>query len=114
MNYLVVLEAGWIVENVEDIDDAISIAISEAGDMLNPDKDYVEVSLGYMNCPACSEAFESACIFGGTALVGLVFEINIYNADNKDHARKIARKEVGERLEGVRLDISEVIEKEEE
>lgn len=115
MDYMVVLEGAWIVEDVDDVDDALSVAVSEAGSQLNDaGKDYVEVELGYLNCPACGEPFDSACVFASTALVGLVFEIDIYNADSKDHARKIAKKEVGQAVSGVPLEVVDVVEKEEE
>lgn len=113
MDYQVALEAGWVVTDVDDIDDAISVAVSEAGKQLNPDKDYVEVEIGYMNCPACGEPFDSVAVFGGTALVGLVFELTIYDADSEDHAKKIATKEVGESVD-VNLEVADVREKEEQ
>lgn len=112
-DYTVVLEGAWIVEDVDDIEDAVSVAVSEAGKSLNPDKDYVEVEVGLMNCPACSEAFDAACMFAGTALVGLVFEINVYNVESEDHASKIAKQEVGEAMPDVPLEVVDVFEKEE-
>ena len=42
-NYLVAMEAAWLVRDVEDIDDAIGVAVSEAGKRLNQkDKEYVD------------------------------------------------------------------------
>ena len=111
-DYTVVLEGAWLVEDVEEIEDAVSVAVSEAGKRLNPDKDYVEVEVGLMNCPACGEAFDSACMFAGTALVGLVFEINVYNVETEDHASKIAKQEVGEAIPDVPLEVVDVFEKE--
>ncbi|MDY7083090.1 MAG: DUF555 domain-containing protein, partial [Halobacteria archaeon] len=68
-NYTVVLAGAWIVDDVDNVDDAISVAVSEAGKKLNPDKDYVEVEIGYSNCPACGEEFDAALSFAGKALV---------------------------------------------
>ncbi|MFW5983671.1 MAG: DUF555 domain-containing protein [Halobacteria archaeon] len=113
MDYTVALEGAWIVEDVEDIEDAVSVAVSEAGKRLNPDKDYVEVEIGLMDCPACGEAFDAVCMFAGTALVGLVFEINVYNVETDDHAAKIAKQEVGEALTDTPLEVVDVTEKEE-
>jgi len=112
-DYTVALEGAWIVEDVDDIEDAISVAISEVGKKLNPDKDYVEVELGLLDCPACGEPFDSACMFAGTALVGLVFEINVYNVDGPSHAEKIAKQEVGESLPDTPLEVADVFEKKE-
>jgi uncharacterized protein (UPF0212 family) len=113
MDYTVALEGAWMVEDVDDIEDAVSVAVSEAGKRLNPDKDYVEVEIGLMDCPACGEAFDAACMFAGTALVGLVFEINVYNVETEDHAAKIAKQEVGEALTDTPLEVVDVSEKEE-
>lgn len=113
MDYEVALEAGWVVSDVDDVDDAISVAISEAGKQLNPEKDYVEVDLGFMNCPACGEPFDSVALFGGTGLVGLVFEITIYDVDTEQHAKKIATEEVGESVD-INLEVAEIREVESE
>ena len=113
MDYTVALEGAWTVEDVDEIEDAVSVSVSEAGKRLNPDKDYVEVEIGLMDCPACGEAFDAACMFAGTALVGLVFEINVYNVETEDHAAKIAKQEVGEALTDTPLEVVDVSEKEE-
>ena len=112
-DYTVALEGAWMVEDVEEMEDAVSVAVSEAGKRLNPEKDYVEVEMGLMNCPACGEAFDSACMFAGTALVGLVFEINVYDVESEDHAAKIAKQEVGEAMPDIPLEVVDVFEKEE-
>ncbi|QLG62322.1 DUF555 domain-containing protein [Halorarum salinum] len=113
-NYLVVLEAAWLVRDVEDIDDAIGVAVSEAGKRLNQqDKEYVEVDVGATGCPACGEPFDSAFIAASTSLVGLMLEIEIFNADGEEHASRIAKSEVGGALRDVPLDVVEVIETEE-
>jgi hypothetical protein len=51
-------------------------------------------------------------MFAGTALVGLVFEINVYNVETEDHASKIAKQEVGEAIPDVPLEVVDVFEKE--
>ena len=105
-NYLVALEAAWLVRDVEDIDDAIGVAVSEAGRRLNEaDKEYVEVNVGGTPCPACGEQFDSAFIAAGTALVGLSLEIEIYNADSEEHASRIAKSEIGGALRDIPLEI---------
>jgi uncharacterized protein (UPF0212 family) len=113
-NYLVAMEAAWLVRDVEDIDDAIGVAVSEAGKRLNDqDKEYVEVDVGVTGCPACGEPFDSAFIAADTALVGLLLEIDIFNADGEEHASRIAKSEVGGALRDVPLSVIEVIETEE-
>jgi hypothetical protein len=110
-DYLVAMEAAWLVRDVDDIDDAIGVAVSEAGKRLNEmDKEFVEVDVGSTPCPACGEPFDSAFIAAGTALVGLFLEIDVYNADGETHATRIAKSEVGGALRDVPLDVIEVVE----
>jgi uncharacterized protein (UPF0212 family) len=115
MNYLVAMEAAWLVRDVEDIDDAIGVAVSEAGKRLNEaDMDYVEVEVGATGCPACGEPFDSAFIAADTALVGLVLEMDVFNAESTEHAQRIAKSEIGGALRDVPLKVIEVIETEED
>jgi uncharacterized protein (UPF0212 family) len=110
-NYLVAMEAAWLVRDVEDVDDAIGVAVSEAGKRLNQqDMDYVEVEVGATPCPACSEPFDSAFIAAGTSLVGLLLEMKVFNAESEEHAARIAKSEVGGALRDVPLSIVETIE----
>jgi uncharacterized protein (UPF0212 family) len=106
MNYLVVMEAAWLVRDVEDIDDAIGVAISESGKRLNQeDMDYVEVDVGATFCPACGEPFDSAYVAADTALVGLELEIEVFNAESEEHAQRIAKSDVGGALKDVPLKV---------
>jgi len=111
MNYLVAMEAAWLVRDVEDIDDAIGVAVSEAGKRLNESEmDYVEVEVGATGCPACGEPFDSAFIAADTALVGLVLEMKVFNAESTEHAQRIAKSEIGGSLRDVPLKVIETIE----
>jgi uncharacterized protein (UPF0212 family) len=109
-DYLVVMEAAWLVRDVEAIDDAIGVAVSEAGKRLNDqDLDYVEVEVGATPCPACSEPFDSAFIAAETALVGLVLELTVFDAESEEHANRIAKSDVGGALRDVPISIVETI-----
>jgi uncharacterized protein (UPF0212 family) len=111
-NYKVVLEAAWLVRDVKSVDDAMSVAISEAGKRLNPRMDYVEVEVGATFCPFCGEPFDSAFVVAGTGLVGLMLEMRVFNAESKEHAERIAKKEIGKALRDVPLKIVEISETE--
>ncbi len=114
-NYLVAMEAAWLVRDVEDVDDAIGVAVSEAGKRLNEmDKEYVEVDAGATPCPACGEPFDSAFIAASTALVGLLLELEVYNAEGEKHASRIAKSEVGGALRDVPLQVIDVVELDED
>jgi len=114
-NYEVAMEAAWLVRDVEETDDAIGVAVSEAGKRLNEtDKQYVEVEPGVTGCPACGEPFDAAFLAANTALVGLLLEIDVFNADSEEHAERIAKSEVGGALRDVPLSVVETIEYEDE
>lgn len=108
-DYNVVLQAGWIVKKAKSVEDAINIAIAEAGKKLNPDLSFVRVDVGGIECPKCGETFKSALLISKTALVGLVFEMKVFNAESEEHAIKIARSEIGKRMPNVPLEVLEVV-----
>jgi uncharacterized protein (UPF0212 family) len=115
MNYRVVLEAAWLVHDVDNVDDAIGVAVSEAGKRLNNEEmDYVEVEVGYTNCPACGEPFDSAFVAADTALVGLTLELDVFNAESTEHAQRIAKSDIGGALRDVPLEIIDTVELDDE
>jgi uncharacterized protein (UPF0212 family) len=100
---------------VPDIDDAIGVAVSEAGKRLNEkEMDYVEVEVGFTDCPACGEPFDSAFVAADTALVGLVLEMDVFNAESEEHAQRIAKSDIGGALRDVPLKIVDTVETGEE
>jgi uncharacterized protein (UPF0212 family) len=110
-DHLVAMEAAWLVRDVSEVDDAIGVAVSEAGKRLNEsDLDYVEVGVGATPCPACGEPFDSVFVAADTALVGLQLEMEVYNVDSDEHARRVAKKEVGSALRDVPLTIIDCVE----
>jgi len=111
MNYRVVLEAAWLVHDVDNIDDAIGVAVSEAGKRLNQEEmEYVEVEVGFTNCPACGEPFDSAFIAADTSLVGLILEMDVFNVESEEHAQRIAKSDIGGALKDVPLTVIETVE----
>ncbi|PSP49467.1 hypothetical protein BRC67_11040 [Halobacteriales archaeon QH_3_68_24] len=98
MNCRVVVEAAVPVYDVETADEAVRIAISKTGEMLNPDLNYVEINMGERSCPHCGEEFEPAFIAADESLVALELEMTVFNVEREEHAARIARKEIGQRL----------------
>jgi hypothetical protein len=110
-----VLEAAWLVRDVDNVDDAIGVAVSEAGKRLNSEEmDYVEVEVGFTNCPACGEPFDSAFVAADTALVGLILELDVFNAESVEHAQRIAKSDIGGALRDIPLEIIDTAELDEE
>ncbi|MDD2777981.1 MAG: DUF555 domain-containing protein [Methanocellales archaeon] len=110
MDYYVTLEAAWLVRDVESVNDAMSIAVSEAGKRLNPKLDYVDIEVGSTTCPACEEELDSVFQSANTALVGLTLGIKVFNAESDEHASRIAKTVIGKALKNVPLQVIDVIE----
>jgi uncharacterized protein (UPF0212 family) len=72
--------------------------------------EYVEVDVGYTDCPACGEPFDSAFVAADTALVGLILEMQVFNAESEEHAQRIAKSDIGGALTDVPLKILDTIE----
>jgi uncharacterized protein (UPF0212 family) len=104
----VVVEAAIPVYDVETADEAVRIAISKTGEMLNPDLNYVEIDMGARSCPHCGEALEPAFVAADESLVSLELEMTVFNVEREEHAARIARKEIGQRLENIPLEVVEI------
>ncbi len=107
-NYIVTLEAAWLVKSVDSVEDAMNIAISEVGKQLNPDLNFVEIEVGSTNCPACGEVFDSVFMAAGYALVGILLEMKVYDAETEEHAARIAKSTIGKALQSTPLDVVDV------
>ena len=107
MDCRVVVEAAVPVYDIETSDEAIRIAISKTGEMLNPDLNYVEINMGSRTSPSGDEMLP-AFIAADEALVALELEMTVFNVDQEEHASRIARKEIGQRLENVPLKVLSV------
>ncbi|QHS18230.1 DUF555 domain-containing protein [haloarchaeon 3A1-DGR] len=104
MDCRVVVEAAVPVYDVETVDEAVRIAISKTGEMLNPDLNYVEIDMGTRTTPD-GEELPPAFIAADEALVALELEMTVFNVDREEHASRIARKEIGQRLRDVPLKV---------
>jgi uncharacterized protein (UPF0212 family) len=107
MDCRVVVEAAVPVYDVANEDEAIRIAISKTGEMLNPDLNYVEIDMGSRVSPS-GEELPPAFVAADEALVALELEMTVFNVERHEHASRIARKEIGQRLENIPLKVLEV------
>lgn len=108
-DYLVVLQAAWSVKKAKSPEDAMNIAVAEAGKRLNPDLDFVKIDVGDTACPKCNSPLKAVFMVAGMALVGLILEMKVFNAKNEEHAAKIAKYEIGKRMPRIPLEVLEVI-----
>ncbi len=95
------------VYDVETPDEAIRIGISKTGEMLNPDLNYVEIDMADRTSPS-GEELPPAFIAADEALVALELEMTVFNVEREEHASRIARKEIGQRLENIPLEVIEI------
>ena len=107
MDCRVVVEAAVPVYDVETADEAVRIGISKTGEMLNPDLNYVEIEMGTRTSPS-GEELEPAFIVADEALVALELEMTVFNVEREEHAARIARTEIGQRLEQIPLEVLEI------
>ncbi|MFC5973165.1 DUF555 domain-containing protein [Halomarina salina] len=108
MDCRVFVEAAVPVYDVGTADEAVRIAISKTGDMLNPDLNYVEISMGERHCPHCEEELEPAFVAADEGLVSLELEMTVFNVQDEQHASRIARKEIGQRMRNIPLEVLRV------
>lgn len=116
MDCSVVVEAAVPVYDVATGDEAIRIGISKTGEMLNPDLSYVEINVRDRPCPHCGEPTDPAFVAADEGLVALELEMVVFNVEREEHASRIARKEIGQRLQDIPLTVLgvEVLEEDEE
>ena len=107
MDCRVVVEAAVPVYDVETADEAVRIAVSKTGEVLNPDLNYVEIEMGSRTSPS-GEELPPAFIAADEGLVALELEMDVFNVDRAEHASRIARKEIGQRLRNIPLKVLDV------
>jgi uncharacterized protein (UPF0212 family) len=107
MDCRVAVEAAVPVYDVGSADEAVRIAISKTGEMLNPDLSYVEIDTGSRTSPA-GEELPPAFVAADEALVALELSMDVFNVERAEHASRIARKEIGQRLRNIPLKVLEV------
>ncbi|MFC6771633.1 DUF555 domain-containing protein [Halorubrum pallidum] len=104
MDCRVVVEAAVPVYDVETPEEAVRIAISKTGQMLNPDLNYVEIETGSRRTPSGEERVP-AFVAADEALVALELQMDVFNVDRTEHASRVARKEIGQRLRNIPLKV---------
>jgi len=107
MDCRVVVEAAVPVYDVGTADEAVRIAISKTGEMLNPDLSYVEIDTGTRTSPG-GEELPPAFVAADEALVALELSMDVYNVERAEHASRVARKEIGQRLRNIPLTVVDV------
>ncbi|ADG13247.1 DUF555 domain-containing protein [Methanocaldococcus infernus] len=109
-NYHVTLQAAYIVRNIDDVEDAISVAISQIGKTLNKaGLNYVDIDIGLTVCPKCGELIDCVLVVARTALVGVLLSMKVFNAESEEHAIRIAKATIGKVLKDIPLEPVDVV-----
>ncbi|MFB6220894.1 MAG: DUF555 domain-containing protein [Halolamina sp.] len=103
MDCRVVLEAAVPVYDVATPEAAVAAAVSKVGDLLSPEMDYVDVEARSQRSPRGAE-IPPATVAAGEGLVAIELGMTVYDVENEEHALRIARAEIGKRLEGIPLE----------
>lgn len=103
MDCRVVLEAAVPVSDVATPEAAVGAAISKLAGMLNPEMKYVDIDPRDQRSPRGAEV-PPATVAAGEGLVALELGMRVYDVENEEHAVRIARSEIGQRLKGIPLE----------
>lgn len=103
MDCRVVLEAPVSVSNVATPEAAVGAAISKLAGMLNPEMQHVDIDPRDQRSPRGAQ-LPPATVAAGEGLVALELGMTVYDVENEEHAVRIARSEIGRRLEGIPLE----------
>lgn len=107
-DYHVTLEAAWLVRDIQSENDAIGVAISEAGKRLNPKMNYVEIEVGTTACNSCKNTHKSVFLTANTAIVSLILGIKVFDAKSSKHASRISKARIGKALRDVPLKVIKI------
>jgi uncharacterized protein (UPF0212 family) len=108
MDCRVAVEAAVPVYDVAGPDEAVRIAISKTGTMLNPDLSYVEIEPAEPSCPHCGTETAPAFVAADEGLVALYLSMTVYDVEREKHASRVARREIGGELDDVPLEVVQV------
>lgn len=103
MDCRVVLEAAVPVDDVATPEAAVGAAISKLAGMLNPEMQYVDIDPRDQRSPRGAQV-PPATVAAGEGLVALELGMTVYDVENEEHAVRIARSEIGQRLTGISLE----------
>jgi len=103
MDCRVVLEAAVSVYDVATPEAAVSTAVAKVGERLADDMGYVDIDGRTRRSPRGAE-LPAATVAAGEGLAALELGMTVYDVESEEHAVRIARSEIGSRLEGIPLE----------
>lgn len=103
MDCRVVLEAAVPVYDVATPEAAVDDAVSNVRDRLSSDMTDVDIEPRTRRSPR-GAALPPATVAADEGLVALKLGMTVYDVESEEHAVRIARAEIGKRLEGIPLE----------
>ena len=104
--FRVTLSIPWIVQEAQTGQDAINIAVSEAGKRVSesdaPLVHRCDITVQTLSCTSCGTPMEAVLVIAGTALVGLMLECTV-SARSPEDAKQMTRRELGAAFDGTPL-----------
>lgn len=101
--YAVTLSVPWVVKGVTHPQDAINIAVSEVGRRTDNTKTRNRnIAVQTLACPNCDGQTEAVLMTADMAMVGLMMNVEV-SANSPDHSKQVAKREIGQCLEGIPL-----------
>ena len=104
--YWVTLSVPWLVRGANAIQDAINIAVSEAGKRVSeadaPHVHHCDITIQSLSCTACGTPMEAVLVVAETALVGLTLKCTV-TAPTPEDAKQTTRRELGAAFDGTPL-----------
>ena len=92
------LLAGFVVRNVKDEKEAVAVSVTKVGRALN------KAGLRFVQI----DGERKVMTVSGLGLVGLELSMKVFNAENEEHAGKVAKAVMGKALDKVPLEVLEV------
>ncbi len=103
MDCRVVLEAAVPVYDVATPEAAVDTGVSKVRALLSSEMDDVEVEPRTRRSPR-GTALPPATVAADEGLVALELGMTVYDVESEEHAVRIARGEIGQRLDGIPLE----------
>jgi uncharacterized protein (UPF0212 family) len=104
--YWVTLSVPWLVRGAHAVQDAINIAVSEAGKRVSeadhPHVHRCDITVQTLSCTTCGTPMEAVLVIAEAALVGLTLECTV-SARSPEDAEQRTRRELGTEFDGMPL-----------
>jgi uncharacterized protein (UPF0212 family) len=105
--YEIQISVPWVVAGADSVQDAINIAVAEVGKRTTSTKARSsEIIVQDVQCPACGHEIEAALCTTDFAMVVLTVIVEM-PADSLEESERVAKRELGVRMQDIPLTVLE-------